>query len=382
MQDIQQTVSGMLLAMLLLTMGCNGNKDRPPRTATFPKASQRMDPNDQTFGFSEGLGRVELGGKRGFIDKTGRLVIQPQFEKAWDFSCGRAMIEKDGKRGYIDPTGRPVIEPRFPDARSFSEGLAGVRKDALWGFIDPSGKFAILPKFEDMDRGFSEGLAAVGADGLYGFIDKTGKFVVKPRYDNATNMLRGRAAVRKGKYWAYINKEGKEVTPFIFASTVGFGKDPCVAYVNIPTASTWFMPNDPNDKTGTIALGVKTCFIDPNGKIVFNPPPGVDVGFFNEGLCMAIDRTSGQFLGCGYMDLSGKWVVKPQYEAASLMFSEGMGAVKLEGRWGYVNRSGTMVIKPSFELALPFQGGFARVAVKGSWGYIDPNGNLVWKPTR
>jgi hypothetical protein len=188
--------------------------------------------------------------------------------------------------------------------------------------------------------------------------------------------------VRKGKYWAYINKEGKEVTPFIFTFSMAFAKDPCVAYVHIPTASTWFMPNDPNDKTGPIALGVKTCFIDPNGKVVFNPPPGVDVGFFNEGLCMAIDKTLGQSWRCGYMDLSGKWVIKPQYEAAGVLFSEGMGAVLQEGRWGYVNRSGTMSIKPYFDRALHFQGGFARVAVKGSWGYIDPNGTFVWKPTK
>ena len=47
-------------------------------------------------------------GKDGFIDKTGKYVINPQFDIAFDFSEGLAGIWIGGKRGYIDKTGKIV----------------------------------------------------------------------------------------------------------------------------------------------------------------------------------------------------------------------------------------------------------------------------------
>ena len=42
--------------------------------------------------FYDGLARVDIGGKSGFIDKTGRMVINPQFDFANHFSEGFASV--------------------------------------------------------------------------------------------------------------------------------------------------------------------------------------------------------------------------------------------------------------------------------------------------
>ena len=69
-----------------------------------------------------------MASKYGFIDKSGKVVIEPQFDWVGAFSEGLARVKKDGKYGFIDKSGKVVIEPQFDEVRAFSEGLAKVRR--------------------------------------------------------------------------------------------------------------------------------------------------------------------------------------------------------------------------------------------------------------
>ena len=86
---------------------------------------------------------IEQNGRWGYINRTGQVVILPQFEEAAAFSEGLAAVEANGKWGFVDENGKLVIEPQFSGAYEFSEGLARVQvggdKYGLygkWGFID------------------------------------------------------------------------------------------------------------------------------------------------------------------------------------------------------------------------------------------------------
>ena len=56
---------------------------------------------------------VEIGHKWGYIDKTGKIVINPQFKSEGYFKEGFAPVEIGNKWGYIDKTGKIVINPQF-----------------------------------------------------------------------------------------------------------------------------------------------------------------------------------------------------------------------------------------------------------------------------
>jgi hypothetical protein len=117
-----------------------------------------------------------VGHLRGYIDKTGKTVIEPQFDDAYSFSEGLASVEINGKLGYIDKTGKVVIKPEFNYARSFSEGFAAVKVNRLWGFIDKTGEMVINPAFT-MAQSFKHGLAEVRHGEETAYIDKTGHYV-------------------------------------------------------------------------------------------------------------------------------------------------------------------------------------------------------------
>ncbi len=151
--------------------------------ATLSCGQQAHTPAAKTKKEHPGLFPVQVGGKYGYMDKTGRLVINPQFDGAWSFSEGLAMVGSGGwgtrKYGYIDKTGKYVIAPQFDKALSFSGGLARVKIGGKWGYIDMTGKLVIAPQF-DKALSFSGGLARVKIGGKWGYIDMTGKFVWEP----------------------------------------------------------------------------------------------------------------------------------------------------------------------------------------------------------
>jgi hypothetical protein len=82
--------------------------------------------------FGEGWASATIGGKTVFIDTTGKIVLRPNCDGARPFSEGLAAAGKsncnDGRCwGYIDKTGRFVIQPQFDyDLGPFHDGLAPV----------------------------------------------------------------------------------------------------------------------------------------------------------------------------------------------------------------------------------------------------------------
>lgn len=119
---------------------------------------------DEAWGFSEELGRVVQNGMCGYIKKDGEFAVKPQpgYFICGDFHEGLASVERE-KVGYIDKSGKYVINPVFDKAEDFSEGLAFAVLGQTRGYIDKNGKFAFTGPFINAWK-FSDGLAAVSVD--------------------------------------------------------------------------------------------------------------------------------------------------------------------------------------------------------------------------
>ncbi|MEO0110388.1 MAG: WG repeat-containing protein [candidate division WOR-3 bacterium] len=120
---------------------------------------------------------------------------------------------RGSKWGYVDKEGKVVINPQFDYAYPFSEGLAGVNIGGRQ-FGHPGGilikgrdKLGINLPFFDFPRGiYREGGILFGK---WGYINKEGKFVINPQFDYAYPFSEGLAVVQDGGLWGHINKEGQ-----------------------------------------------------------------------------------------------------------------------------------------------------------------------------
>ncbi len=163
---------------------------------------------------------VKKDGKCGYIDKTGKEVVECKYDDVYSFSEGMAVVKKDGKYdydwkcGYIDKTGKEVVECKYDFASNFSEGMAIVRKDEKYGFIDKTGKEVVECQYDAAWDFAVGGLATrVEKDGKWGFIDKTGKEVVECQYDDVWSSARAMALVSKDGECYIINTKGEICNP-------------------------------------------------------------------------------------------------------------------------------------------------------------------------
>lgn len=67
---------------------------------------------------------------------------------------------KNNKWGFVDTSGEIISDCQYDSVNDFHEGYASVMKDDKWGFINESGKLCIDIKYDEVAN-FSEGKAAV-----------------------------------------------------------------------------------------------------------------------------------------------------------------------------------------------------------------------------
>lgn len=89
----------------------------------------------------------------------------------------------------------------------------------------------------------------------------------------------------------------------------------------------------------------------------------------------------------GYIDNTGKVIIKPIFDEAE-SFNEGLAPVRTGDDWGFIDTTGKIVIKPQFFEASGFSDGIASVGVwfpkkkvidqkVGYYSYIDTKGSLI-----
>ena len=269
-------------------------------------------------------------------------------------------------------------------AASSQRQLFGFCQDDKWGYFDQTGKIVITPRFIG-GKEFHDGRAWVVVENGTGhrpvdqsvnMIDEDGKIIVayKSWHIDIEDFSGGLAAVAEDHHtYGFVDKSGSVAIPFQFGSVSKFSEGVCQVGVG-----------------GSREM--KNGFIDVNGKYLFNPRP-VNMTSFSEGLAAysegedfyqdSDDSTVSSKEGrCGFINKEGEIVIKPQFFFAA-EFSDGMALVSVDSeikKNGYIDKTGKMVIKPRFAHCGLFHEGLAPVEIGNTYGFMDKTGTVVIKP--
>jgi hypothetical protein len=319
--------------------------------------------------FQDGMARVGCGTKwgvfesYGFIDPAGRIRTACTFEPTTsNFSEGLASFQVDwrSKFGFMDRTGSTVIAAQFDSTLGFSHELAAVKIGERWGYIDHTGRMLISPQFDDAKSFSSEGIASVRIGARWGLISRSGEVIFNPRSEYPIEFQQQRAAVKVRDRWGFIDINGRIVIDPSFESTRGF-----------------------QEGLAAVSIGGKWGFIDFSGKVII-PSQFEHASSFAEGVAVVKNSHGRRY----FIDTRGQEILRIRAETGSTLefeeiwgFSEGLSGFKVGGLWGFLDKSGLIVIPPQFDGIFPFRGGRAGVLIGERYLQIDRTGRVLLDPT-
>ena len=133
----------------------------------------------------------------------------------------------------------------------------------------------------------------------------------------------------------------------------------------------------PHWADGTPAHTIKKFgIINASGKAILpleyeDATPHGDKYIYHDGL--ALVEKDGKL---GFVDIDGKLVI-PYYFDQAFHFTQGLACVRFNGMWGYIDTKGDVYMPFVFDYASPFEWGRAEVVYNGTVSNVDLRGKCV-----
>ena len=189
----------------------------------------------ERLNFNDTERQVKFVGRYGIIDSAAKEIVPPSLDIVFqiydnhtlagngegylifnNWPEGKEIFFK-GKMGVVKHDGNVIVPFKYNEIRKIES-----QSVPFWFTLDDQGKSSlyydsVLLDFRDdvIDvSDFSEGRAKIQVHSKYGFIDTSGTVVVQPIYEQAKNYNSGKAFMKKGNQYVWLDLSGKEIEDF------------------------------------------------------------------------------------------------------------------------------------------------------------------------
>jgi len=384
----------------------------------------------QAGSLSNGLARVIIGGKVGFLDRTGNFAIRPVFDKASEFKPGfdRTPAERDGIAGVIDRSGAWVLRTTYQQiqfAADWQRDRTAVlgwnfKKAERWGLLDLDGRVVLDADFDQAVDHCADGRLVAYKNKEWLYFKEDGSPLQPPdgRLVGASCGDRPPYMLKVGDKFLLVDAHSNPLTPMRFDAVAQLGQDAwnvkldgkwgrigpdgswqlapkfdyLSGYADIFVASVdgkrGFMRADgswliePKFDAAGRRRDKETAFVTLSGTTgilrlsdqswVVPPRPGV--------MCDMRDTIVWQHDGeRAILSPTGETWIDVGAERISINLDEGLPTFLKDGKWGLVDTAGQIVAEPQFDAPVLFgpANGIAWVKRDTSWCAIDRRGHGV-----
>ena len=273
-----------------------------------------------------------VDGKELFVDKKYKYC------KPFGDTCAIAVRVVDGHVNYglVDKKSNDILPPIFSRLEHIENELYKFKINDLYGLVTSKGNIILQNKYNGIGK-FEDNLACVQVivpsddryeqKKLYGYVDSSGNEILPPSYEFIGKRNNKYSVVMKNNLWGIFCVENHHLKIIPNAAFL----EPCM------------------DNLCKINVG----------------------GIYDKGS----KKTTGGLWG--YVSVDGQIVIEPTYEQA-YGFSEGMAAVKLNEKWGFINSEGIFVVPCEYdEVEASFKEGKGKLVKDNDIFVFDKRGCLI-----
>jgi len=296
--------------------------------------------------------------KVGIIDRSGRAVVPPIYqwlEYIGNFHEGLAAMAQNRKYGFVDTTGKIVVDFKYDRVEPFKDGLAKVWVGWRWaGYIDRTGKEVIVPDFPAMDqanlRRYYDKFIVGIKDSVQHIFDRAGKEIAQFKYKT-------------------IEPFDNEKKSFIVSINHNYGILDSGLQVKLPIKYQSLELIFPG-KIAAKEQG-KISMLDEDGKTLSSVKYDAVAPVQDEDLALVkINQKRG------LINSHGTLIVPAIYDEIR-EFQYGMAVVRRNGKYGLVNSRGKETIPAIYTRADSFDGNYVKVSLNGKTFNVDRLGKKV-----
>lgn len=332
--------SRVFLTVFLMVAFCvSGNAE--PDNFKWVRNVQQQTVRD----YSNGLSAYYENGLWGFITPGGKVAIEPAYDEVSDFDGTFARVKKGDKWGVIDRYGNLVFSCDYDSISSFTDGVALADTGGLKHYLYADGKKKSLSTSYEFHE-YSDGYARIkdNRNGKWGFVDHKGVIRVNPKYESATDFKAGHAVVSlNGKTYS-INKAGDRKALSFSPDQKIVTFDNGAGYVENANGSFSFFTKGYDLVQGEFS----------------------EIHDFSDGLALVKNKNGNVY----YFNEEGRAVLNLKGYADAGDFSEGKAWVRKNSMYGYVDKTGALVVDTLFTYASDFNNQLAYVAKGQRQGVI------------
>ncbi|HPO50343.1 MAG TPA: WG repeat-containing protein, partial [Spirochaetota bacterium] len=315
------------------------------------------------------------------------------YDDIYNFSEGIALVRKNSKYGYIDKNGKVIVNPVYEDGTNFNSNVAFVKEDNLWGMINKTGNFIIKPYY-DWVWGSQNDYYAVKKNNYYGIVNKNGKVVVEIKYDWVEIIKEKNNAILslEGKKGCVDLKNGKTLINFDYED---------ILYINeaerfiIKKDALYYICDEDGKTLGNRYDNIYNDYyfsdyfyftknynygiIDKNDELILKEDKYAFLKVISKDKKLIAVRKFDEDY-CRIIDFSGKEIAFTRYSSID-KFINGFFRSEKNGKYGLIDDNYNEVLPTVYENILKLEkSGCYRISKNKLYGIADDKGKIIVEP--
>lgn len=329
--------------------------------------------------------KVQKDGKYGLINLDGKELLAPTQDSIEPIIGTKSVFVTtlDGKKGLVDNLGKVIIENKYQEITSLTEqyenGFIVKNEQGKYGVINYDKTVALEEKYDEIKNVYGNGMYVVKEASSLKIVNTKGKVFLENKFEDVKEINLENVTVKSNGKYGVLNINGEEKLPAVYDDLSYAFSDYYIAkkenkygIINVNNEET--LAFDYNYITYLSNIGILQAETESMQSQLLDKEFNVKV----TGIITEINQDKN-YIRVRENDEYKYYNFKlEQKENTEILGANTIFLSKKDGKYGYVNEKGIVVVDYIYEDATE-QNKYGYVAVKkdGKWGSLDAKGKVV-----